>query len=198
VPEGIDEKLTTKYGNALRNLKEYLHWTREMVPTVAITKMITDVGLIPYTLGLSNSQSRTAYFYQILELLRQTEIKGKTRFDQIITEFGAILTGSLEDEISLTGKEENAVRLMNLHKAKGLEAPVVFLAQPYKAVSQRADIHIKRQGTEPKGYFVFTRKKGYQSECLAQPVGWADCENEELKYLQAEERSTGLCGVDSQ
>ena len=187
VPEGIDDNLTTKYAHALNKLKEYLYWTRQMLPTVAITKLITDLGLIPYTLGLSNSQSRTAYFYQVLELLRQTEINGKTRFDQIIAEFGVILSGTLEDEISLTAKEENAVRLMNLHKAKGLEAPVVFLAQPYKAVSQRAEIHIKRQGTEPRGYFVFSHQRGFQSECLAQPVGWDEYENEELKYLREEE-----------
>jgi len=158
-----------------------------MVPTVVISKIIADLGLIAYTLGLSSSHSRTAYFYQMLELLRQAETNGKTRFDQIITEFGFLLSGSLEDEISLSAKEENAVRLMNLHKAEGLEAPVVFLAQPYKSVTQRADIHIKRQGTEPKGYVVFTRKQGFHSECLAQPVGWSDCENEELMYLSEEE-----------
>ena len=139
VPEGIGDNLTTKYGHALNKLKEYLYWTRQMLPTVAMTKLITDLGLIPYTLGLSNSQSRTAYFYQVLELLRQTEINGKTRFDQIIAEFGVMLSGTLEDEISLTAKEENAVRLMNLHKAKGLEAPVAdelrrggkLLPEPY-------------------------------------------------------------------
>jgi hypothetical protein len=36
-----------------------------------------------------------------------------------------------EDGLTLESGSENAVRIMNLHQAKGLEAPVVFLADPY-------------------------------------------------------------------
>lgn len=40
--------------------------------------------------------------------------------------------------------KKNAVRLMNLHKAKGLEANVVFLADPLKDISHHPDLHISR------------------------------------------------------
>jgi ATP-dependent helicase/nuclease subunit A len=187
VPEALPAETASRYGNTLVKLKEYLQWTRQLMPTVAIAKIIADSGLIPLTLGVQQSQSRTAYFPQVLELLRRSEMKGKTRFDQIVAELGTILAGSLEDELNLTAQEENAVRLMNLHKAKGLEAPVVFLAQPYKEVTQRAEIHIRRQGTEPVGYCTFAVKRGFHQECIAQPAGWQDYEDEELKYLEAEE-----------
>lgn len=189
VPQNLNEDLTNQFGFAQRKLREYLHWVKIMMPSVAIAKIMTDLGLIPYVLGVSRSKSRTSYFFQVLELLRHAEISGKTRLDQIVHEFGIILSSSIEDELNINAAEENAVRLMNLHKSKGLEAPVVFLAQPWKEVTQRADIHIRRsQGGEPLGYYAFNRKRNYQTDCFAQPVGWSDYENEELLYLREEER----------
>ncbi|MBC2727388.1 exodeoxyribonuclease V subunit beta [Desulfosporosinus sp.] len=187
VPEGLNEDLATRFGKALDKLKKYLQWTEKMMPSVAIEKIMTDLGMLPYVLGFVKSESGASYFYQVLEFLRKAEINGKTRFDQIVQEFNAIISSSIEEELSLTTKEENVVRLMNVHKAKGLEASVVFLAQPFKEVSQKADIHIRRHGTEPEGYYVFNRKLGYHSERIAQPDGWSVYENEELRYLQEEE-----------
>ncbi|KGK89158.1 exonuclease V subunit beta [Desulfosporosinus sp. HMP52] len=187
VPEGLHEDLETRYGKALDKLKKYLQWAEKMMPSVAIEKILADLGMIPYVLGFAKSESGASYFYQVLEFLRKAERNGKTRFDQIVTEFSTIMSSSIEEELSLTTKEENVVRLMNVHKAKGLEASVVFLAQPFKEVSQKADIHIRRHGTEPEGYYVFNRKLGYHSERIAQPDGWCVYENEELRYLQEEE-----------
>ena len=36
------------------------------------------------------------------------------------------MEADLEEELDISGEGQNAVRIMNLHKAKGLEAPVVF------------------------------------------------------------------------
>lgn len=188
VPQNLNEDLTNQFGFAQSKLREYLHWVRIMMPSVAIAKIMTDLGLIPFVLGVSRSKSRTSYFFQVLELLRQAEVTGKTRFDQIVHEFTIILSSSIEDELNINAAEENAVRLMNLHKSKGLEAPVVFLAQPWKEVTQQADIHIRRQGGEAVGYYAFNRKHNYQTDCFAQPVGWSDYEDEELQYLREEER----------
>jgi ATP-dependent helicase/nuclease subunit A len=82
--------------------------------------------------------------------------------------------------------EQNAVRVMNVHKSKGLEAPIVFLTQPNKFIDTENKIsqHIKRQGIESIGYFSFVNDKGEQ---MAQPVHWNDFRSEEYEYLQAEE-----------
>src|SRR5689334_11137791 len=45
----------------------------------------------------------------------------------------------------------HVVRVMNLHKAKGLEANVVFLADPNGGFPLRVDDHIERNGPKSLG-----------------------------------------------
>jgi ATP-dependent helicase/nuclease subunit A len=105
----------------------------------------------------------------------------------------------IEEEIDLTPWDNDYVRIMNLHKAKGLEAAVVFLANPAKNRPHTPTVHISRRvpdltgavpgvGTAPRGYFVIEKMRGYAREVLGQPLDWdAHCETEQ-RYQDAEER----------
>ena len=94
----------------------------------------------------------------------------------------------LEEELDITGEEQNAVRIMNLHKAKGLEAPVVFLAHPYKRPNIAPDYHIKRTGLKSEGYFVIKKQTGeFSSKMIGRPLNWDKYELEEKEYQDAEE-----------
>ncbi len=59
------------------------------------------------------------------------EAKGNTASFDLLESLQGLLETGIEEELDITG-EENLVRIMNLHKAKGLEAPIVFLAHPAK------------------------------------------------------------------
>jgi hypothetical protein len=50
----------------------------------------------------------------------------------------------------------DVVRLMNLHKAKWLEASVAFLADPCGGVGRWADVRIIRDGASARGYSAVT------------------------------------------
>ena len=55
------------------------------------------------------------------------------------------------ESLPLEPGRTDVVRLMNLHKAKGLEADVVFLADPCGGFAPRVDVHIERTGLEGAG-----------------------------------------------
>ena len=92
------------------------------------------------------------------------------------------------DEIDIAHGSLKAVRIMNLHKAKGLEAPVVFLANPSGRSQHLTKTHIERKGGDAIGYFAITNKRDQGNDyIIAIPPGWEDNESEEKHYGEAEE-----------
>ena len=76
---------------------------------------------------------------------------------------------------------------MNLHQAKGLEAPVVFLADPTGDFTHDPPIHIDRSGGFPRGYLaIYGKTSGYHPPLLAYPEQWQTFAEEEGKFLKAE------------
>ena len=63
------------------------------------------------------------------------------------------------ESLPLEPGRTDVVRLMNLHKAKGLEADVVFLADPCGGVKPRVDVHIERDGLQARGWFKVVQQE---------------------------------------
>lgn len=80
---------------------------------------------------------------------------------------------------NLHSGQPNAVRIMNLHKAKGLEAKVVFLAAPAQGLPLQVDSTLTPEGL---GAFCLRRYR----KLLAHPPDWQHLAEQELAYLTAE------------
>jgi ATP-dependent helicase/nuclease subunit A len=93
------------------------------------------------------------------------------------------------ESLSLEPGRTDVIRLMNLHKAKGLEAAVVFLADPAGGVNSHVDVHIERTDLKTHGWLRIVRKNkdSYGEKLLGEPADWAVHESTELPYLSAEE-----------
>ena len=93
------------------------------------------------------------------------------------------------ESLPLEPGRTDVVRLMNLHKAKGLEANVVFLADPAGGVKARADVHIERDGLQARGWLKIVRKSdtSWAETLLGQHADWDTHEQAELPYVEAEE-----------
>jgi ATP-dependent helicase/nuclease subunit A len=93
------------------------------------------------------------------------------------------------ESLPLEPGRTDVVRVMNLHKAKGLEADVVFLADPAGGVSERIDVHIKRTGLKAQGWFKVSQKfEGrFGGKLLGEHADWSAHEIAERPYLQKEE-----------
>lgn len=187
IPASLPDRMKEKFQSAFVKLTMYQKWVRTFSPTIAMEKIMEDVGFYP--LLLKNGRNKRAYksLIQILEYLRNQESRGISTYKQVY-EF---LLETIYQKTTVLNIEDgaNSVRVMNVHKAKGLEAPIVFLAHPAKVVSPESFLsqHIKREDDTSKGYFAFSTRNGYQTKELALPLGWGIAKKEELQYLVEEE-----------
>jgi ATP-dependent helicase/nuclease subunit A len=70
---------------------------------------------------------------------------------------------------------------------KGLEAPIVFLADPYGESRHEVDICIDRSGDRVRGYLALWGKgNSYTQELLAIPAGWEERAEREARFADAE------------
>ncbi|MGD9345603.1 MAG: UvrD-helicase domain-containing protein [Candidatus Aminicenantes bacterium] len=173
---------------SLQTLRQWWEWTKAYPASTVLDKIFEASGIINYMVSAEMGSSKAGNLFKLLEILRGREREGETSFSGLV-EFMDELTSLYEiEEMSLMPGRTDAVRLMNLHKAKGLEAPVVFLANPVGMKPHEPDKHIVRVDEKgPRGYFLFEKRGWYRSQRLSQPVGWHDVVGDEKEYRSAEE-----------
>jgi len=179
-----DDRVTS----SLQKLRQWWEWTKVYPASTTLEKIFEASGIINYMVSAEMGSSKAGNLFKLLEILRGREREGETSFSGLV-EFMDELTSLYEiEEMSLMPGRTDAVRLMNLHKAKGLEAPVVFLANPVGMKPREPDKHIVRvDEAGPRGYFLFEKRGWYQPQRLSQPVGWYDVVGDEKEYRSAEE-----------
>jgi ATP-dependent helicase/nuclease subunit A len=187
IPEELDAGDRDVFNWAFEQLRRFRSWTQNLPISAALESIVSELGSIPAALTGELGRSRAGYLVQCQELLADAERKGTTSLAGLVEYLSSLVDAGIEEEIDIAPGESNYVRIMNLHKAKGLEAPVVFLANPTKNTSHTPTVHICRTDGSPRGYFVIEKRKGHTSEVLGQPADWdAYCKTEQ-QYLSAEE-----------
>ncbi|MBP3966257.1 UvrD-helicase domain-containing protein [Paenibacillus lignilyticus] len=170
---------------ALEQLSVYLRKMRSMSALSALMFIIDDLGLIPLAAMGKSGSNRAGTLIKLLYLLQREEMATASWPELCAYVVHIAEEASVEAEDLYAGQHE-AVRIMNLHKAKGLEAHVVFLACPCGESDHDASEHINRSGESVKGYFNITRKTGYQNDVIAHPPGWIELAERERLYMNAE------------
>lgn len=188
VPDELPPAVKAKFASALTKLKDYQRFIRLLSPTAAIEKILEEVGFYP--LLLKNGHGKRTYksLLQIIESLRKQEAEGNTTYKGVAQSLKELIFE--KTAVANIEAEADAVRVMNVHKAKGLEAPIVFLVHPAKSVSPDSFLsrHIKREDHSSKGYFTFSVDKGFNNKKeIALPPDWESQRAEELRYLTEEE-----------
>lgn len=174
-------------GQALSKIESWWRLTLDRSPAAAIGTIIEQTGMAPLAASSQLGATNAGRLLQLVEIVREAERSGKADFAAAIEWLNSAVDADIEP-LSILSGGRGLVRLMNLHKAKGLEAPVVILAAPYIWQRDTVTWHIDRFGKSgPSGYFPATRENGqYGREIVAQPPQWDEKVEEEKKYLEAE------------
>ncbi|MDA1014804.1 MAG: UvrD-helicase domain-containing protein [Planctomycetota bacterium] len=188
VPEGLASESAKRFEQAFRRLKSHADWLRRLPLFGAIERIVADLGLAARALTEESGQLRAGGLGKVVESLREAREQLHSLSD-ILGFLQNLQATDGEFDVSPAGpRNPNAVRLMNLHKAKGLEAPIVFLAGTAGAYLHPPTLHIDRTGDRPRGFAVVHGKKtDYGSPpLLAQPPDWERFKDEEKQFEQAE------------
>lgn len=186
VPDGF-----IMFEEAFKRLKEYKEIINKNKPVVAAEIIIEKSGIIPLALSEEEGLTKAGNIYKAIELLKNFEAEKIETFYDLTKNMEEILKNKEIESMSLLVSKKNVVRLMNLHKAKGLEAPVVILADPMGETRYfEPQYHISRiMDKKAKGYFSIVRPtSNYSSEILGIPPDWSSKLEEEKKYGEAERR----------
>ena len=193
LPEAGDAKeaaaLDTQFGPvlpAMRQLQGMWRTTRRLPLAAAVERILEETGWLALA-STTPGGARAGHLVQAVDRVREVVEEGGGLSDAA----DALNEEEVSNEaeaLPLRPGRRDVVRLMNLHKAKGLEAPVVFLADPLHAFEFPIIVRVVREGTKARGYLRVVKADGkpWAATTLGQPSDWDAHELEENKYRDAE------------
>ncbi|UUZ97060.1 hypothetical protein LJK87_24325 [Paenibacillus sp. P25] len=144
-----------------------------------------DTGLLLYSTVQEAGANRSGTLLKMLEMLQRDAMLASD-WHALADAISAIRQNQGMETASMYAGKGQAVRIMNVHKAKGLEAPIVFLACPCGEKDHDAEQFIDRSEAGASGYFLIQQARGFQKEIIAQPVDWEAMSVREREFMHAE------------
>jgi ATP-dependent helicase/nuclease subunit A len=181
-PEGGDPRIT----RACELLREGEALAEELPPGAAIARIGARIGWTAYAGARELGDSRAGNLLKAIAAARTFSAEGLD-FGQVVAELDRLTSAGYIEEMSARPGRPGAVRLMTVHGAKGLEAPVVFLTDPRPERDKPIRFSIERRGERPQGHWrVIRETEGFGVVEIAEPAGWEEEQSRETEFDEAE------------
>ena len=179
---GAPPDTSTPAGAALARLHEWWLDSQRLPPDALLEQIVDGTGLMPHTASGELGDNAAGAIAEVIAVARRAAMDGRSSLGDVMRRIEAAVASS-DSEASLRPELADAVRVLNLHKAKGLEARVVFLAAPVKMWDPKPDVHVSREadGTATGVMLVEADKR-----ILAAPLTWEEQRTREVSFLDAE------------
>src|SRR5690348_6912745 len=173
-------------GRALLQLHEWWTVSQRHSADVLLERILDDTGLLFHAASQPLGDARAGALLHLVEALRAISVTGASGITNAMERIELLLEAEAPDAPLRPGRTD-AVRVMNLHKAKGLEADVVILAAPCDAASHDPVVHVRRgAGERAVGGVCITQGAGNSVRVLAQPPEWDAMVRDEGAFQSAE------------
>jgi ATP-dependent helicase/nuclease subunit A len=186
-PAGLEAPARGRLEAAYAHLRRGAGWLRSLPPVVALERIAADLGLVLRALAGPGGDGSAGSIGKVFAILRSQSAELGSAAGVV-----DLLERLIGEETPFDGLPARAprtpvVRVMNLHKVKGLEAPVVFLADPGGKPRGDCLLHVDRSGERIAGYLAVEQRTGpFSRRILAHPHGWDDLAEEEGRFAAAE------------
>lgn len=135
--EKADEVLRNKITKFLNKIEDWREKSEYLNLAELLWKIYNDTGFYNYVSLMPNGALRQANLKMLFERAKEyekTSFKGLFNFIRFIEK---IKIGASDlSSAKIIGENENVVRIMSIHKSKGLEFPIVFLANASKEMNK--------------------------------------------------------------
>ena len=201
---------SSRVERALNRLRNWWKLTLRLPADVVVGTIVEELGLFSYLAAGDAGSSNAGALAYVLNAVRRAGVDGDTSVRAALDALDEALRAD-EVEAPLRPGRDDVVRIMNLHKAKGLEAKVVILAHPAGLPGGGVSSIVRRpEEGEPEGALIIKQSTGqYQSTKVAAPLNWDElvkreepfetAEDERLLYVAAtraqEELVIAYCGA---
>ena len=199
VPAGLEPALAERFTAAREAFGRWRAWLRQLPVAATVERLCDDAGIwliAAVADGEAGPRGRAVagLVLKYVERLRAERLEVVSLHDCIDLLDDLIGTSTREefDPLTIDVPSTDRVRVMNLHKAKGLEAPVVFLAdyQKRKTGTDATDgpsLHVDRTGDRTTGWLAVTQSVGWTRKIVAAPAGWEALCEQERAFEEAEQ-----------
>ncbi|MDP6059739.1 MAG: UvrD-helicase domain-containing protein, partial [Pirellulaceae bacterium] len=194
VPANLQENVAHQFLGAFGRLRQYEKWIRKLPLISAVERIAGDLGLPMRALSEAGGDVHAATFAKAFQVLRSAHGQLHCLSD-LVSYLAELIEQDAEfDGVPARPHERPVVRIMNLHKVKGLEAPVVFLADPTGRWEPPVTMCVDRSADLVNGYLaVHSESRGAHPPLLACPLDWQEQEQREKQFAAGE--SKRLCYV---
>ncbi len=154
----------------------------------AMEHILMTTGLLAAYAQEDAGSTEAGALEKVLVLLRTWESAGMNWLEAR-QELLRLSRGELDQEgLTLESGQGRAVRIFNIHQAKGLEADVVFLVDADPSVRAREpQFFVERREGGARVIVPVRKKAGFREQPIAEPTSWTNAMEEEKRFSAAED-----------